>query len=317
MKSLNRGITLITVTIIVVIILLISIITIRILRGNGIIIQAHKTETNNENEEGILEKNISELLENLKGKNNNIASTTEEGVPIPKGFKYIEGTKDTGVVIENEKDGSQFVWVPVAVEISEYGLDDLKDREPDIVSYDRDTSQLAVINSILGTEYTNSQEFLKGLQKDFEEMKESVNKNGGFYVGRGVISKAAETSDRINWYQFYAIQKAYSTDSVQGSMIYGSQYNAMMSWIGNAAKKKIGDNRNKERTTGTKETDVINNIYDLYGNIFEWTIEASTVENRNARGGSCNYNASPSNSIPCEPAVAYSDVGSRITLYIK
>ena len=40
-----------------------------------------------------------------------IASVTEDGVPIPKGFTYKEGTKEAGVVIE---DGShnEFVWIP-------------------------------------------------------------------------------------------------------------------------------------------------------------------------------------------------------------
>ena len=52
----------------------------------------------------------------------NISEITEDGVPIPKGFYYIGGTKDTGVVISNvendsmdrtERTGKQFVWVPV------------------------------------------------------------------------------------------------------------------------------------------------------------------------------------------------------------
>ena len=40
-----------------------------------------------------------------------IATVTEDGVPIPKGFTYKEGTKEAGVVIE---DGShnEFVWIP-------------------------------------------------------------------------------------------------------------------------------------------------------------------------------------------------------------
>ena len=44
------------------------------------------------------------------------------GVPIPKGFYYVGGEEDTGLVIsdvdnddmENSKKGNQFVWVPVA-----------------------------------------------------------------------------------------------------------------------------------------------------------------------------------------------------------
>ena len=52
----------------------------------------------------------------------NVKTVTEEGVPIPKGFYYVTGTKDTGVVIsdnqadennENGNNGNQFVWVPV------------------------------------------------------------------------------------------------------------------------------------------------------------------------------------------------------------
>ena len=34
-----------------------------------------------------------------------------EGVPVPKGFTYKEGTKDTGLVIQDAK-GNEFVWVP-------------------------------------------------------------------------------------------------------------------------------------------------------------------------------------------------------------
>ena len=37
----------------------------------------------------------------------------EHGVPIPVGYKYVEGEKNTGVVIEDETSKDQFVWVPV------------------------------------------------------------------------------------------------------------------------------------------------------------------------------------------------------------
>lgn len=52
----------------------------------------------------------------------NVKSVTEDGVPIPKGFYYVTGTKNTGIVIsDNQLDennatgnnGNQFVWVPV------------------------------------------------------------------------------------------------------------------------------------------------------------------------------------------------------------
>ena len=51
----------------------------------------------------------------------NLKEVTSENVPIPKGFYYVGGTKDEGVVIsdvegddlDNSKQGNQFVWVPV------------------------------------------------------------------------------------------------------------------------------------------------------------------------------------------------------------
>ena len=50
----------------------------------------------------------------------NVKEVTNENVPIPQGFYYVGGTKDTGVVIsdvegddlDNTLHGNQFVWVP-------------------------------------------------------------------------------------------------------------------------------------------------------------------------------------------------------------
>lgn len=51
----------------------------------------------------------------------NVKEVTSENVPIPEGFYYVGGTKDTGLVIsdverddlDNTLQGNQFVWVPV------------------------------------------------------------------------------------------------------------------------------------------------------------------------------------------------------------
>ena len=43
-----------------------------------------------------------------------VTAKTTDGVPIPKGFKFLEGTKNTGVVIQSEdSDKNEFVWVTV------------------------------------------------------------------------------------------------------------------------------------------------------------------------------------------------------------
>ena len=42
----------------------------------------------------------------------NVAEIRDGNVPIPTGFSYVEGTRDTGLVIADD-DGNEFVWVPV------------------------------------------------------------------------------------------------------------------------------------------------------------------------------------------------------------
>ena len=88
-----------------------------------------------------------------------IASLTEDGVPIPKGFTYKEGTKDTGVVIDDESH-NEFVWIPATE--SEY----IKDFSfPS--SYSASSSN------------TSDETFLSNLDETLD-----VKKYGGFYIGR-------------------------------------------------------------------------------------------------------------------------------------
>ena len=205
MKKSEKGITLIALIITIVIMLILAIVTIAAVKGEGIIGKAKQAKADYQNaqveEQNVIDQYLAEM-ENLAGdnsvggnntitegeeeKNPNIASYTEENVPIPVGFKYVEGTKDTGVVVENEADGSQFVWVPVTEEILAYGLGTAEYREPDVVAgrsaeteanntidtteagygtlYDNDSTNLNIINNILGTTYTKAVEFLAVLQ---------------------------------------------------------------------------------------------------------------------------------------------------------
>ena len=56
---------------------------------------------------------MNELGENPKAEWEDNVEVVLQGVPIPKGFEYIEGTKDTGLVVKNSTDNNEFVWVPV------------------------------------------------------------------------------------------------------------------------------------------------------------------------------------------------------------
>ena len=263
----------------------------------------------------------------FQAKNTETSKWDAEGGPeVNKGLVITDGT-------------SEFVWVPVTSTISSYGLGTTSRREPDVVtgsnsaSYDNNKTYLDIINNILGTSYNNSNDFLDDLQNDFKAMANSVNNNKGFYVGRyetslsggraqsvkGVTSATAEASSANRWYGLYAYQKAYSTSSVQGSMIWGSQYDAMMTWMGSAANTTISG-KNQSRVTGSEEypDDVIKNVYDLYGNSFEWTLEALYTNKRVERGGNYyRYDDSPSYRSGGIPTDAADNLGSRLTLYIK
>ena len=74
----------------------------------GKLVWAGETENNTEY------KWFSEVTDGATKKSEewkNTIAEIKDGVPIPKGFTYKEGTKDTGLVIQDEK-GNEFVWVP-------------------------------------------------------------------------------------------------------------------------------------------------------------------------------------------------------------
>ena len=202
-------------------------------------------------------------------------------------------------------------------------------REPDeVTDYDNKKTQYAVDNR--ATQLTK-----------YKEMAISVAKNGGFYVGRyesslinnttRVIAGAASMSEKYNsanmWYGLYAKQNSYATEngvnlSVVSTMIWGSQYDAIMNWFGYSVAKTKSDyyNKNKDnaRRTGTVSSDKIKNIFDLLGLRRESTMEASNKEYRVWRG--CGHSDAISISYRGEQYLDQTLIdyhGSRPTLYIQ
>ena len=72
-----------------------------------------------------------------------------------------------------------------------------------------------------------------------------------------------------------------------------------------------------QHITGNKDTDVINNIYDLYGCHLEWTLEAYDSYYQDLRGGYSGSSYSPASRNSHNPILADSSNSSRATLYIK
>ena len=205
-------------------------------------------------------------------------------------------------------------------------------REPDLVvgsgtEYDAsDTSSDTYYKTILGK--TGTKEQLAQLFADeYKAMIESVSKYGGFYIGRYELSEAGVQKDKAtltstNWYNLYKkCTELKASDKVKTQMIWGCQWDVTMNWlISSGAKTSDEVNKNSStwgnysnyntannytegtagyeknagslQNTGSSENWKANNIYDLAGNVEEWTQEANNTSNRAIRGGYCFYNGS-------------------------
>lgn len=234
-------------------------------------------------------------------------------------------------------------------------------REPSLVT-GRSSDKWAPMTSVTGSTYdaqyytnagfTEAQGvtgFGAKMQEDYDEMIRQVQAYGGFWVGRfesswndktkKVASIAgaksftnADKSDRdeVNmWYGLYRTHKTYSNNS---SMIWGSQYDAMMNWmakngitVGTASvmsgtARNVGNDATNDgqRITGNpKYNDKLNNVIDIYGNSFEWTLEACYAINRTTRGGGYNNSNIPGYRGITTPSVPNDFYASRLSLYIK
>ena len=213
-------------------------------------------------------------------------------------------------------------------------------REPDIVTsgtnYDGQYYLEAGFNSL--------DEMINQLQSEYNKMIASVEKYHGFYIGRyelgleGTIpvSKKAQnniiTANNSNletnmWYGLYSKCKEYAQEDenkfVVSSMMWGSQYDAMLNWFqrNGINVKMIADNintiRNNKTETGTEEKDLIKNIFDIYGCHYEWTLEANYNYFRVSRSGFYKEGYVISGRGGYPPSGLDEYYSSRITLYVK
>ena len=130
-------------------------------------------------------------------------------------------------------------------------------REPDVVAkysstgYDMD-SRLKTLG--IGAKTTH--EFLNQLEKEFNNMIVSVEKYGGFYIGRyetgninqetPVVQKGNTNIGSQTWYNMYKRCKNIKGDNtnVETGMIWGNQWDRTLMWLietGSKTKEQIAD----------------------------------------------------------------------------
>ena len=271
---------------------------------------------------------------NVKEEWQDTIASVKDGVPIPKGFTYKEGTKDTGLVIQQDEKGNEFVWVPATES-----------------SYAKDTS----FPSLNNVKPTGDDTLPNGITDETAD----VVKYGGFYIGRyeaGIPEGDTSTSNKTGipvskprvtvWTDInYTNSKAsaegmISTDYVQTGLITGKAWDTTCHWIegnlssinasasltdsryyGNHGNSLAPANENSgtKRTAGFNENWKVKNIYDLAGNVWEWTSEAysSRFIYRGGRYGNdgSDYPVSYRNHI--NASYTNYDIGFRPRLYIK
>ena len=261
----------------------------------------------------------------------NTIASVEDGVPIPKGFTYKEGTKDTGLVIQDEKD-NEFVWVPATES-----------------TYRKDTS-------FSGATPTGDDTLPNGITDETAD----VVKYGGFYIGRyeagipkGGTSPSNKTGIPVSkkgatvWTNIdYTNSKAsaesmISNEYVQTGLLTGTAWDTTCHFIEDSlssinAKASLTDSRyygnyrnslapanensGTKRIAGFSENWKTKNIYDLAGNVYEWISETYSSDGFVSRGGSYSRSGD-------DDEVSYRNVngdlasvdelGFRSRLYIK
>ncbi len=275
---------------------------------------------------------------------------------IPEGFSIVPGCDDIseGLVISDDvgdtevdsgnivAKGNQFVWVPVT-NIANFKA---------INGYYNGNLESKVAQC--------SEPFVNGYSTEVQEynsMKQSVEKNQGFYIGRYeagkdsarnlVVKKNSPVYNAVGWSNSndmtnerggavelsknFTKGKSYQ-GKVTSTLVYGVQWDATMqffdsnylnstcdrtSYVRNSTGK--GNYSGSLINTGSNENYKVKNIYDMAGNVYEWTMEAFGTYHRVNRGGLyANEGSTDTVSVRAnnEPTNTYLGFGFRVALIV-
>ena len=308
MKSIKekRGITLIALAVTIVVILILAGVTIDVTLGDKGILNKSKEAADRINnlvkeDEAELNELLNELNETMDSNwNNNIEIPDPEPekptkiedeygneVTIPKGFEVVEEEGTTvpeGIVIQ-DKDGNQFVWIPVGrvyKDASKTNYSDIQlgrytfnttNGTPTLVqaAYTDENSKnyeqlVAIIDSDSNACYeyatrtnpegiaSNGTDGLNAIAKDLEGFVNSVKNNGGYYLARYEASYGSGSS-----VEDYKPLSKVSTSTTFSTSTVGSLWNN----VTQIDAAKISRNMYKNDNNVEVESDLVNSYaYD-------------------------------------------------------
>ena len=285
--------------------------------------------------------------------------TPANSIRVPEGFKIAEDsalTVEDGIVIE-DKDGNQFVWIPAKTEAEGGATINLSAGGTAKVVYQRTSFTREDITTIYTETMPSDEEasvnawggyyigrFEAGDKESTEAKtmrvsgasqtniitikKDQVPYN---YITQANAKTKAEGMDTLQEYttattklvssyawdtaiNFIQIKNSdYGTNSPEGNYKNTSfDYTD----ITGASQTK---NNNSSTLIPTGQTTAVSNIYDMGGNLYEYTTESASYEFTPyvIRGGDCSsdYGNSPAGYRSNRNGNAYSSSGFRVTLY--
>ena len=181
---------------------------------------------------------------------------------------------------------------------------------------------------------------------------ETTNMNSSNFTTTPVTSiKGIKTGiSSVTWYKMYEGQKTYKTAKLTqsastSSMIWGSQWDQIMIWMKDVPSKYtnsiytgkfyitnsvgmgnfgtisgVNDGYPNTLSPANAGCFEVKNVFDLAGNVYDWTLEAYNTGNRVYRGGRFNttnssYTGAGNRDYTYPPTNSNSSNGSRLTLY--
>ena len=258
---------------------------------------------------------------------------------------------------------NQYVWIPCTEEEykrTEWGVE----ADNGSTASKDETTLGSVMLSDYDKGNGITSDILKEIVKQISSEKNSVKKYGGFYIGRyevgegNVITQYKEPSARLLWSNAYKnaknidvgsasvsyLSSSYARDTALNFIQNNSEFKSYASTRDNGSKgTDINENWQDKSVTytdanGAQQTKAAGtetrlptgvttakcNIYDMGGNVSEFTTELEPLTNGDddatvvLRGGLYNYNSCPAGYRWDDDSAYYgSDGGFRATLFIQ
>ena len=297
-------------------------------------------------------KNVSVTVNQFKDvyeymQTNTKVTYSDGDVWIPEGFKIAKDSASTvqgGVVIE-DKDGNQFVWVPVAT-LADYkrtwytGEDPFSDSDysealPEdektsverykgfyIGRYEAGDKESTVAKTLRSSNDVTKTVTIKAGQVPYNYVTrtQAVSLAEGFATKQGYKAKTKLVSSYAWDTTIAFIEK--TVNNYGSSSSQGNYYNTSVNYkdITDESKPEKTKAENSSLLVATGQTTPVCNIYDMGGNVFELTTEfSSDTYNPSAKRGG-NYSTSfasyPAGSRDHDSGYAHVSVGFRLTLFL-